>query len=37
MAFELYDFRDVDKNVLVTPEIRARIYHMAPENSPTVH
>ncbi len=30
MAFEVYDFRDVDKNVLVTPEIRARLYHMAP-------
>ena len=30
MAFEVYDFRDVDKNVLVTPEIRARLYHMSP-------
>ena len=29
-GFEVYDFRDVDKNVLVTPEIRARLYHMAP-------
>lgn len=30
MAFDLYDFRDVNKNVLVTPEIRARLYHMDP-------
>ena len=30
MPFEVYDFRDVDKNVLVTPEIRARLYHMEP-------
>ena len=30
MTFERYDFRDVDKNVLVTPEIRARLYHMKP-------
>ena len=30
MPFEVYDFRTVDKNVLVTPEIRARLYHMKP-------
>ena len=27
MAFDVYDFRDVNKNVLVTPHIRARLYH----------
>ena len=30
MAFEVYDFRDVNKNVLTTPQIRARLYHMEP-------
>ena len=30
MPFEVYDFRDVNKNVLTTPEIRARLYHMEP-------
>ena len=30
MAFEVYDFRDVNKNVLVTPHIRARLYQMEP-------
>ncbi len=30
MAFEVYDFRTVNRNVLVTPEIRARLYHMKP-------
>jgi quercetin dioxygenase-like cupin family protein len=30
MAFEVYDFRTVNRNVLVTPEIRARLYHMQP-------
>ena len=30
MAFEVYDFHDVNKNVLVTPHIRARLYQMEP-------
>lgn len=30
MTFEVYDFRTVNRNVLVTPEIRARLYHMQP-------
>lgn len=30
MGFEVYDFREVNRNVLVTPEIRARLYHMKP-------
>lgn len=30
MGFEVYDYRTVNRNVLVTPEIRARLYHMAP-------
>ena len=30
MAFDVYDFRDVNKNVLVTPHIRARLYRMEP-------
>jgi quercetin dioxygenase-like cupin family protein len=30
MPFEVYDYRTVNRNVLVTPEIRARLYHMAP-------
>ena len=30
MSFEVYDFRTVNSNVLVTPEIRARLYHMKP-------
>lgn len=30
MSFEVYDYRTVDRNVLVTPEIRARLYHMKP-------
>jgi len=30
MAFAVYDYRTVNKNVLVTPEIRARLYHMQP-------
>lgn len=30
MAFEVYDYRTVNRNVLVTPEIRARLYHMQP-------
>lgn len=30
MSFEVYDIHTVNRNVLVTPEIRARIYHMAP-------
>jgi len=29
-AFEIYDYRTVNRNVLVTPEIRARLYHMRP-------
>ena len=28
MAFEIYDFRKDIRNILVTPEIRARIFHM---------
>ncbi len=30
MSFEVYDYRTVNRNVLVTPEIRARLYHMRP-------
>lgn len=30
MGFEVYDYRTVNRNVLVTPEIRARLYHMKP-------
>jgi quercetin dioxygenase-like cupin family protein len=30
MSFEVYDYRTVNRNVLVTPEIRARLYHMKP-------
>jgi quercetin dioxygenase-like cupin family protein len=30
MTFEVYDYREVNRNVLVTPEIRARLYHMKP-------
>jgi len=30
MSFELYDYRTTNRNVLVTPEIRARLYHMKP-------
>jgi len=30
MAFEVYDYRTDNRNVLVTPEIRARLYRMAP-------
>jgi quercetin dioxygenase-like cupin family protein len=30
MGFEVYDYRSVNRNVLVTPEIRARLYHMKP-------
>lgn len=30
MSFEVYDFRTTNRNVLVTPEIRARLYHMKP-------
>src|SRR5688572_7333014 len=30
MSFEVYDFREVNRNVLITPEIRARLYHMKP-------
>jgi quercetin dioxygenase-like cupin family protein len=30
MDFEVYDYRTVNRNVLVTPEIRARLYHMKP-------
>ena len=30
MAFQVYDFREVNRNVLITPEIRARLYHMKP-------
>ena len=37
MAFEVYDFRDVNKNVLVTPEIRARLYHMEPGQVDRLH
>ena len=37
MAFEVYDFRDVNKNVLTTPEIRARLYHMEPGQVDRLH
>jgi quercetin dioxygenase-like cupin family protein len=30
MSFEVYDYRTVNRNVLVTPELRARLYHMKP-------
>jgi quercetin dioxygenase-like cupin family protein len=30
MSFEVYDYRTDNRNVLVTPEIRARLYHMKP-------
>lgn len=30
MAFQVYDYRTINRNVLVTPEIRARLYHMQP-------
>ena len=30
MTFETYDYRTVNRNVLVTPEIRARLYRMEP-------
>ncbi len=30
MSFSVYDYRTTNRNVLVTPEIRARLYHMAP-------
>ncbi len=30
MSFEVYDYRTVNRNVLITPEIRARLYHMQP-------
>jgi quercetin dioxygenase-like cupin family protein len=30
MTFEVYDYRTVNRNVLITPEIRARLYHMKP-------
>ena len=28
--WEVYDYRTVNRNVLITPEIRARLYHMKP-------
>ncbi|MEZ4713953.1 MAG: cupin domain-containing protein [Caldilineaceae bacterium] len=30
MSFQIYDYRTTNRNVLVTPEIRARLYHMKP-------
>ncbi|MCL4834266.1 MAG: cupin domain-containing protein [Caldilineaceae bacterium] len=30
MAFQVYDYRTTNRNVLVTPEIRARLYRMEP-------
>jgi quercetin dioxygenase-like cupin family protein len=30
MSFEIYDYRTVNRNVLITPEIRARLYRMEP-------
>lgn len=30
MSFEVYDYRTTNRNVLVTPELRARLYHMKP-------
>ena len=37
MPFEVYNFRDVNKNVLTTPEIRARLYHMEPGQVDRLH
>ena len=37
MPFEVYDFREVNKNVLTTPEIRARLYHMEPGQVDRLH
>lgn len=37
MPFAVYDFRDVNKNVLTTPEIRARLYHMEPGQVDRLH
>ena len=37
MAFDVYDFRNVNKNVLTTPEIRARLYHMEPGQVDRLH
>lgn len=30
MGFEVYDYRTTNRNLLITPEIRARLYHMKP-------
>jgi len=30
MALPVYDYRTVNRNLLVTPELRARLYHMKP-------
>jgi quercetin dioxygenase-like cupin family protein len=30
MSFAVYDYRTTNRNVLITPEIRARLYHMKP-------
>jgi quercetin dioxygenase-like cupin family protein len=30
MSFAIYDYRTTNRNVLVTPEVRARLYHMQP-------
>lgn len=37
MGFEVYDYREVNRNVLVTPEIRARLYHMRPGQADRRH
>ena len=37
MPFEVHDFREVNKNVLTTPEIRARLYHMEPGQVDRLH
>ena len=37
MTFEVYDYRTVNRNVLITPEIRARLYHMKPGQADRRH
>ena len=37
MSFEVYDYRTTNRNVLITPEIRARLYHMKPGQVDGLH
>lgn len=37
MSFEVYDYRTTNRNVLITPEIRARLYHMKPSQADRRH